>query len=59
MVASLTPHDAAKLRELEALLAGPIVDTWRLRELALLPGGLVNGTRPSVRPCCGVPKERF
>jgi hypothetical protein len=40
-----TFETAEKQRELEMLLSDPlaVVDTWRLRELALSPGGLLNG----------------
>jgi hypothetical protein len=32
-----------KIVELQRVLAEPVVDLWRLRELALSEGGLVNG----------------
>ena len=35
---------AEKEREIEDVLCSPDVDLWRLRELALSEGGLVNGT---------------
>jgi hypothetical protein len=34
---------AEKAREIEKVLSGPDVDLWKLRELALSEGGLVNG----------------
>lgn len=33
-----------KAKEIHAVLAEPEVDLWKLRELALSEGGLVNGT---------------
>jgi hypothetical protein len=35
---------AEKAREIRHVLQQPLVDLWRLRELALSEGGLVNGT---------------
>ena len=34
---------AAKTQEIRRVLSEPTVDLWRLRELALSDGGLVNG----------------
>ena len=33
-----------KAEEIELLLSQPDIDLWKLRGLALMPGGLVNGT---------------
>jgi hypothetical protein len=32
-----------KAQEIERVLSGPEIDLWKLRELALSEGGLVNG----------------
>jgi len=42
-MATLQPHLADKAIEIEAVLSEPYVNLWRLRELALSEGGLVNG----------------
>jgi hypothetical protein len=34
---------AAKTEEIRRILSEPVVDLWKLRELALTEGGLVNG----------------
>lgn len=39
----MTANEASKGREIEGLLQAESVDLWRLRELALTQGGLVNG----------------
>jgi hypothetical protein len=36
-----------KAEEIYLVLAEPEVDLWKLRELALTEGGLVNGTKKS------------
>jgi hypothetical protein len=36
-------------QEIEALLNNEVVDLWRLRELALSEGGLVNGTKKRLK----------
>ena len=33
-----------KAEEIRRVLSEPVVDLWKLRELALSEGGLVNGT---------------
>jgi len=37
---------AAKAEEIRRVLSEPVVDLWKLRELALTEGGLVNGKSP-------------
>ena len=37
---------ARKVNEILLLLSEPEVDLWKLREFALSPGGLINGTSP-------------
>ena len=39
-----TPYLRHKEQEIADLLAQPVVDLWKLRALAISPGGLVNGT---------------
>ena len=39
----------AKAEEIRRILSEPVVDLWKLRELALSEGGLVNG-KPSQHP---------
>ena len=34
---------SAKAEEIRRLLSDPVVDLWKLREMALTEGGLVNG----------------
>ena len=34
---------SSKAEEIGRVLSEPVVDLWRLRELALTDGGLVNG----------------
>ena len=36
-------HSSKKADEIRQLLSEPVVDLWRLRELASTEGGLVNG----------------
>jgi hypothetical protein len=38
-----------KAEEIELLLSQPDIDLWKLRGLALTPGGLVNGTFLKIR----------
>ena len=39
-----SPFIHQKVEEIELLLSQPDIDLWKLREFALSPGGLVNGT---------------
>lgn len=39
-----TPYLRHKEQEIADILAQPVVDLWKLRALAISPGGLVNGT---------------
>ncbi len=34
---------SAKAEEIRRILSEPVVDLWKLREMALTEGGLVNG----------------
>ena len=38
-----SPHLEEKAAEITQVLSNPKVDLWKLRELALSEGGLVNG----------------
>lgn len=42
-VMSSSERLASKTQEIRRVLSEPTVDLWRLRELALSDGGLVNG----------------
>ena len=42
---------AAKTEEIRRILSEPVVDLWKLRELALTEGGLVNGKSYSHHIC--------
>lgn len=42
---------AAKAEEIRRILSEPVVDLWKLRELALTEGGLVNGKSYSHNIC--------
>jgi hypothetical protein len=39
---------SAKAEEIRRVLSEPVVDLWKLRELALTEGGLVNGKSPQM-----------
>ena len=43
---------AAKAEEIRRILSEPVVDLWKLRELALTEGGLVNGKFYFASPFC-------
>lgn len=48
--AEVTPgRFSDKAEEIDRILSTPDVDLWRLRELALSEGGLVNGTYSTVQ----------
>ena len=51
-ILSLPALMTAKAEEIRRVLSEPVVDLWKLRELALTEGGLVNGKLPIV--CCNL-----
>lgn len=53
MSAFATPTAMAeKAEEIRRILSEPVVDLWKLRELALTEGGLVNGKFYFALPFC-------
>jgi len=40
---NVTPHNSIKAEEIRKTLSEPTINLWKLRDLAISDGGLVNG----------------